>query len=568
MTPETLIWIVVGVDGLFILSHIVFRGKNKAAFNQAKWEAYERQTGRPHPDRLRAQQPSEVHGSARFMAAFEADQEGVGFKADEFPRTACQAGIMASAGADGSRQLRYLGINDENHLITIAPTRTGKTSSHVIPNLLMCEVPMFVLDIKGEIFRWTARQRMQRFGFVRTIEPLNADASFRINPLDMVPRGPNGWDNAALIAEMLVVPTTGKGESDTYWEREARTLLTGLIQYVANNREGDERNLTEVWRILTGGDEGLQNTLDTMAELPDESGAPTARAMLQKAEREFASVVSTAKDAVSIFENPKIQKITSESDFDFSELRDATKCNTHYLIIPPEHLGTYKPFSRLMVGMLVTSLTATENETPGRPVCLMLDEFPALGYMPRITNGLTYLGGYGVRMWLFCQDIGQLERIYGEETRSILSNCKMRVFMTPNDPQTAELISVMSGMTTVPTWQADPRGEGWHVSTGETGRRLVNADEVMRLEKQHAYCFVSGLPVAEVGLRPYYDDEVLAPLALDWKELPPKSTPGDEDAKSEDTEDETSSTESSEEALSEPKSGKSETAPVPPRFED
>lgn len=476
------------------------------------------------PPRPPKPEPYGPYGNARWMRHGEAQSSPYGFPCHQVPPRVPNIGLfMNMETRDGAEpSLLEMGLPGEGHLITIAPTRSGKGVTQVIPALLECDLPMVVLDIKGENYARTARTRARRFGDVYRICPTDPKRSVRFNPMDMVIAGEDGYETALLLADMLIVPNEKAGGTDDYWEREAKSLLTALIQFVANEKDFEERTLTTVWKILTSGQ--VERTLEEIAKLGDMSGAPRARAMLQKSENEFKSVVSSAQNAMSVFGSPAVQRVTSSSDVHPWELRDPDRSVTFYLVIPPEQLTTLKPFTRLMVGLITNFLTQTKGISP-KPTLMLLDEFPSLGYMPKISEGLAYLAGYDVKLWLFCQDIGQLRRIYGDGTTSILSNCAVRNLFTPNDWETAQLISQMTGTQTVPTWSADPRANGWTVSTSQTGSPLLRPEEVMQLAKFECISFFTGLPPARIALWPVFDRPHLVPLTDDWTgdcTLPPQ----------------------------------------------
>jgi hypothetical protein len=55
------------------------------------------------------------------------------------------------------------------HILTVAPTGAGKGVGAVIPNLLTYQGSAFVLDIKGENFRVTARARAEMGHDIRLV---------------------------------------------------------------------------------------------------------------------------------------------------------------------------------------------------------------------------------------------------------------------------------------------------------------------------------------------------------------------------------------------------------------
>jgi type IV secretion system protein VirD4 len=147
----------------------------------------------------------------------------------------------------------------------------------------------------------------------------------------------------------------------------------------------------------------------------------------------------------------------------------------------------------------------------------MLDEFASLGKMESLEHSLAHCAGYGVKAYLVVQDLAQLFSAYGRD-ESIVANCHVRVAFAPNNVQTAELLSKMTGMTTV----VEKTGAGRGRLKTAHGRALLTADECMRLrlpKKDRAtgrmlpgdcLVFVAGQPPVYGQQIVYFTDAVLA----------------------------------------------------------
>ena len=68
--------------------------------------------------------------------------------------------------------------------------------------------------------------------------------------------------------------------------------------------------------------------------------------------------------------------------------------------------------------------------------------------MEIFADALSYMAGYGLKAYLITQDIRQIVDAYGQN-ESIVSNCHVRIAYAPNQVETAELLSKMTGTTTV-----------------------------------------------------------------------------------------------------------------------
>ncbi len=117
----------------------------------------------------------------------------------------------------------------------------------------------------------------------------------------------------------------------------------------------------------------------------------------------------------------------------------------------------------------------------------MIDEFPTLKQMDVFADALSYMAGFGLKAYLVAQDVRQIEAEYGQH-ESIVTNCQIRVAFAPNQLETAELLSRLSGVTTVPraTYhysgkRSSPRLDSMSASVDYVERPLLTADEVMRI---------------------------------------------------------------------------------------
>ena len=149
-------------------------------------------------------------------------------------------GFFLGLFEDSEARLRYSG---DRHLLTIAPTRSGKGTSAIVPNLLTYQGSAWVIDPKGENARMTAPRRgsgdsvagipgMQQQ--VYTVDPwgITGQPIARFNPIDWIIRDEaNSSENATTPANSIVTPREGK--ADPFWDEEAKALLMGFILFVA-----------------------------------------------------------------------------------------------------------------------------------------------------------------------------------------------------------------------------------------------------------------------------------------------------------------------------------------------
>jgi type IV secretory pathway TraG/TraD family ATPase VirD4 len=387
-------------------------------------------------------------------------------------------GVM-TLGDDGgaSRSSGILEFPMAGHLLTVAPTRTGKGTSHIIPNLLLYGGSCLVIDVKGENYDITADRRRQMFPNSKVFKfaPLE-DNSSRYNPLDFIRTewlGKSTADTYAdtrLLSDMLL-PTKPREE---YWDVESRNLLTLLLLYVAvrYDRNDPQRSMRTLMGLLfpTDGDdttEGLTATLKLIGHYARAEDEPLlaglASSFLEHEPKVFSNIISNCRAGMQTWLSPRLLNATDASDFEFSDLK-AAMCRpleenpapaSIYVVIPPQHLREYRGVVRMMVGLSVAELTRAPKwaARPGwrtKPPCdvlFLLDELPILGYMGPIVDGLAFLAGYGIQIWSFVQNIGQLKEVYRDEWHNFTANAGAMSFFGVNDPDTADYVARLLGET-------------------------------------------------------------------------------------------------------------------------
>jgi type IV secretion system protein VirD4 len=424
------------------------------------------------------------------------------------------AGLFARGPIIGRFAGRFLRVDKPGHLLTFAPTRSGKGVGAVIPNLLDHRGSMFVTDIKGENLAITGEHR-KSFGRVIAFAPFEEGMqSDCYNPLDFIRVGtPLEVDDARMIAEMIVSPD---GQEENHWEREARVLITGLLLHVLHDRQPYERTLYRVRCLLMRSKESFTTVLASMSGSGHPAIKRIAEGFSQKEDKERSGVISTAQSRMEAFESPLIQAVTCRSTFQMEDLKRDTV--SLYVVIPPEYTSVYKPVLRLLVGLATAAMTR-DRHAPRRPVLFLLDELPALGHMRPIEDGIGYLAGYGASLWLFVQDLDQLQKTY-RKWNSMIANCAVRQAFNVQDVATAQVLSDMLGQRTVRIksgvrsgrmpwlWMSSTYGE----TVGETGQPLLSPAQIMALKEDQMLVFVQGCkPILAEKIR-YFAEKAFAGL--------------------------------------------------------
>mgnify|MGYP000050651866 FL=1 len=397
----------------------------------------------------------------------------------------------------------YLKHSGPEHVIAIAPTRSGKGVGLVVPTLLNWTDSVLVLDIKGENWLLSAGWREKNVGPCLRFEPTDpGENCAHYNPLAEVSVGTTNETREIQQIAGLIIDPDGKGLED-YWAKAGYSLLTGAITHelyraAHENREPsiarvrldittDNKNaLLEDWRNYLHTAKGTHPVVYSVA-----------CEMLGKADKELSGVFSTANSCLNLWVDKIIAKNTTDSTFHIQDLVNQDKPVSIYIVIPPSDLVRLRPILRLFVTQVVFTLTQKMevqdgNVTSGHKhkLLLMLDEFPQLRRLDLLEAALAFMGGYGLKAYMICQSYTQLTDIYGKD-ETISSNCHIQICYAPNDEATAKVVSEKCGRTTVTVRSSNISGKRFaigpfgktseNISYTQQARELMLPDETRRL---------------------------------------------------------------------------------------
>lgn len=365
----------------------------------------------------------------------------------------------------------------EGHLLTVAPTGAGKGQRLILPVLLDYEGPTVVLDPKGENYEHTAWRR-SLYGQVFKWAPGKADSDC-YNPLDRV----TGWDEARLLAELLVIPQS----KEPYWDEAARDLLTGMIFYVVRKRPEGMRHMRAVCRMLAPSKAEFEDMVADLQGSEDERLQELGNILETQPESLRNSIMSTLRTQLMAWRSDDVADVTSSTTPGWTVedilVRDniavtfAAKTGrapgwyqredggvtrgsaaTIYLIVPPEKMASMRSVLRVILGQhlseairvreMIDAVNAEDDSLPAGyldwPMMFVFDEMPQLGYMRIIEDAVAITRSYRIRLWLFAQDLAQLEEVY-PKWRSLVANCRCQIYFRPNDTRTAEHVAERLG---------------------------------------------------------------------------------------------------------------------------
>lgn len=381
----------------------------------------------------------------------------MGFKFTDAGRYPYQAGGFFLGIDEHGREV---GINTERHLITVAGAGSGKGATLIIPNLKRWRGSCVVIDPKGENATVTAGDRRNMGQTVGVIDPYEdtkgpaAALRCSINPLSLLdPESRTFRADLEAIGDGLIRRFDAK---HSRWDNAAAAMLAGAVDYVLAVSPPEERTLKSVRGLFLLPPDDLKAVAKDMLALNTAGGAAREAGALLLMSQSNTEGVEAGGFGIAIREtgwidDPAFASILGGDElppFDLRTLKAGT--GSLYLCIRPSYLDTRGGFLRLFVRMGLMTMMSDLAEHGGGGRCLfLLDEFHSLGKVDLVAKAAGLMRGYGVQLWPFLQDMGQLESLYGDnEMHTFFANADARIFFGNSDKPTLEYVSGMIGPIT------------------------------------------------------------------------------------------------------------------------
>lgn len=368
-----------------------------------------------------------LHGAARF--ANERELKRHGFRS--------ATGIVV-----GRKGGRFLTFGRSEHVLVEAPTRSGKGTGIVIPNLLTWQGSVVVLDVKRENFDASAGFRARYGQDVFLFNPTDREGrTARYNPLAYIDRG----DPDDVIIELQKIATmlfVAPDRGEAFWANGARTGFAGVGAWLAETSDAP-LTMGAIYRYLTEGD--ARSFFKKELADPKLSLSTGCRTALSDfaggSDNSFADIKKTITNVLGLWLNPLVDAATSASDFDLRDLRK--RHISLYLGVSPDELDRIAPLYNLLFQQLIDlNVRELPDDTTPVPVLVILDEFARLGRATVIASSFSYVAGYGIRLLPVIQSRSQLRGVYGEHLADeIVANCGVEIAFTPKELRVANELS-------------------------------------------------------------------------------------------------------------------------------
>ena len=390
------------------------------------------------------------------------------------------------------------------NILVVGGSGAGKSRGFALPNIMQCCCSMVITDPKAELLRKTGSLLEKKGYEVRVFDLINPDTSFCYNPFEYVH---DDKDVLRLISN-LIQNTTPKGSqsSDPFWEKSETALLQALMLYLLHEAPPEEQNFAMIMEMLGSAqvkeeDEDYESPLDILFDRlemrdPDSIAVKQYHIYKQAAGKTAKSILISVGVRLAAFNLPQIAKLTNTDELDLSSMGERKVAL--FCCIPDADTSL-----NYLVGMIYSQLFQTLYYMADRvhggalpvPVNCIMDEFPNVSLPNEFEKILATCRSRSIYCSIIIQNMSQLKALFKDSWESLVGNCDEFLYLGGNEKETHKYVSELLGKETIDTnTYGQTKGKSGSYSTNfqQSGRELLQPDEVRMLDNQNALLFIRG----------------------------------------------------------------------------
>lgn len=367
----------------------------------------------------------------------------------------------------------------DGHILIVGGAGSGKTAGIAIPTLMSWKERVFAIDIKGELYAKTGKARGTEH--IKVFNPTDPNA-YGYDPFYMM-KNSAGVSSEARQLAMSLCPLPAETK-DPFWIKSAQNLLTGLIIYYFQQKLSFSKTVLAIKATPIA-----QQIIEILGA---EETSKTAKAHLAEFsgmdDKTLSGIFTEVSNHITVFAtNDDLQRALSGKG-DCITPNDLENNFDVFCCIPEHKIDEWKD----LLGMICNQfLKAFErrSEDNKNPILFLIDEFPRLGKIETISNGLATLRSKKIHIGLIVQSKSQMNAIYGKDMAEVIAdNCSYKAILRASEPNTQEWCSKLVGTydkkKVSSNYNADIMGigKGQGTSTGTEEKRIIKPEEFAYLQ--------------------------------------------------------------------------------------
>ncbi|WP_331720633.1 TraM recognition domain-containing protein (plasmid) [Streptomyces sp. NBC_00161] len=428
-------------------------------------------------------------------------------KPKEIP--ACDRGVLLGDHLPSGVELRG---SDEDTYVAIMAPRAGKSTSLAIPVAEEAPGALLMTSNKSDVYAATLGSR-RYVGQVWILDTQGVAQVERGMWWDMIAQAET-LEGAERLASHFVTQITSE-QADPFWSQAAGDLLVGLFR-AAYHDGGSARDVMK-WladpkekaplRILYRHEPVLAEQVDSSISIAEETQS---------------GIYQNARTAMSALRDEKVLAwVTPDANLPrFDPESFATSKDTLYLLSKKGG-----PASAIVAGLAdaVFTAAAEAGERHGgrlpEPMRAVLDEAANICRIADLPDLYSHLGSRGITPFVILQSYRQGVKAWGEVGMDSMWSAatKKLIGVGIDDAKFAQDVSTLTGAHYVERGSYSKGKEGVSRSYSEQREQVLDPAEIRAMRKGTALLMSTGMPVAQIGLRPWYEEKAMAYIGPQMK---------------------------------------------------
>ncbi|MGO9855142.1 MAG: type IV secretory system conjugative DNA transfer family protein [Acidimicrobiales bacterium] len=421
--------------------------------------------------------------------------------------------IYVGTGRNG-----WMWAGPQRSTLVLGPPRSGKTSSLVIPNILLSEGPVVSTSTKPDVMRATAPSRgCDGWAFLYDpsgeIECPHGVERVGWSPLTSA----SNWDAAIVTADAMVGASrlSGPRAGQDHWTERAGSLLSTLLHAAALEGLGMQDVLR--WIDRHNG----APALEILASRAGEGATATdlLTGIVATDPREQSGIWSTASGVLAAYRTEGVLTSTRTPPLDLDAFCSGS--NTLYVCSTGRRQRQFAPLVVALVGDVRDATYERAREgSSAPPTLLALDEVANIAPIPDLPAMVSEGAGQGLLVLACLQDLSQARGRWGTAADGFLSLFGTTVVLRGiGDTATLRDISALAGDREVAATTVSRAVGRWgrlrpSTSVGSALQPRLPVDAVAHGTPGRALVLGPDKEVREVALTPSHGHSP-------WRELVP-----------------------------------------------
>ncbi|MFD5622112.1 type IV secretory system conjugative DNA transfer family protein [Streptomyces yangpuensis] len=402
--------------------------------------------------------------------------------------------------------------SDEDTYVAIMAPRAGKSTSLAIPVAEEAPGALLMTSNKADVYAATYASRAQT-GQTWILDTQGVAQAERAMWWDMIAQAET-LEGAERLASHFVNQITSE-QADPFWSQAAGDLLVGLFRAAYH----DGGTVRDVMKWLSDPKEKaplrvLYQREPVLAEQVDSS--------VNIAEETQSGIYQNARTAMSALRDEKVLAwVTPDKDLPrFDPEHFATSKDTLYLLSKKGG-----PAAAIVAGLADAVFTAgaEAGERHGgrlpEPMRAVLDEAANICKIADLPDLYSHLGSRGITPFVILQSYRQGVKSWGEVGMDAMWSAatKKIIGVGIDDAKFAQDVSTLTGAHYVERGSYSKGKEGISRSYSEQREQVLDPAEIRAMRKGTALLMSTGMPVAQIALRPWYEEKGMAHIGPQMK---------------------------------------------------